>query len=463
MESHAEQTADKGDQDGPSSSSSAPHSVLNDQGRDRVEKSDTKPLPAQEVGEADMNDTSEKGATSQSLNIMEEGGAGAAAQVAAATDISVDKDNMSKTNGKDAAGGGGLDDASSQAKGPQLEQMIPHTNDNKSSPTDALDATTTVMDIEQGGGGGGDESSENGTKSVGNNDDPLGSEGKSGLSKRSAAQIASAAADFGPGSASSSAQDARKPPRKSVSARKRSSFVRKDSDERRRSSQIIAAQRRAEAQKAAAAAALGAAGSGLAYANMSNHSTNSLRSAASSGISRTKSEQKFQSEESPSKASGAPALATSAASSTNADEPPSSSLAGQAGVAMSAKEYLVAQSNSKPGVSMESKQATEITAPVESLAANGGSGDDGQQNDKPKIGEGSGTTAALSDTGNGPLFPVKVDGPAMMRKTCLNTNYSLRHQLYLSFGTVSAVALMFVVLVAIITTSLAGNQVKYTS
>ena len=112
---------------------------------------------------------------------------------------------------------------------------------------------------------------------------------------------------------------------------------------------------------------------------------------------------------------------------------------------------------------MESKQTTEITAPVESLAANGGSGGDDRQNDKPKIGEGSGTTAALSDTGNGPLFPVKVDGPAMMRKTCLNTNYSLRHQLYLSFGTVSAVALMFVVLVAIITTSLAGNQVKYTS
>ena len=464
MEFHPEQAADNGDQDGPTTSSSVPQSVMNDQGGDFVEKFDAKPLPAQKVGEVDMNDTSEEGTTNQSLNIMEEGGAGAAAQVMAAANTIVDGDNTWKTNGSGVAGGDGLDDASSQAKGPQHEQMIPHTNDNKSSPTDALDATTTVMDIEQGGGGGGgggDEARENGTNSIGNNDDPLGSEGKSGLSKRSAAQIASAAAAFGPASASSSAQDARKPPRKSVSARKRSSFVRKDSDERRRSSQVIAAQRRAEALKAAAAA-LGAAGGGLAYANMSNHSTNSLRSAASSGISRTKSEQKFQSEESPSKASGAPALPTSAASSTNADGPPSS-IAGQAGVAMSAKEYLVAEPNSKRGVSMESKQTTEITAPVESLAANGGSGDDGQQNDKPKIGDGSGTTAALSDTGNGPLFPLKVDGPAMMKKTCLNTNYSLRHQLYLSFGTVSAVALMFVVLVAIITTSLAGNQVKYTS
>ena len=112
---------------------------------------------------------------------------------------------------------------------------------------------------------------------------------------------------------------------------------------------------------------------------------------------------------------------------------------------------------------MESKQTTEITAPIESLAANGGSGGDEQQNERPKIGEGSGTTAALSDTGNGPLFPVKVDGSAMVGKMCLNTNYSLRRQLFLSFGTLSAVALMFVVLIAIITTSLAGNQVKYTS
>lgn len=461
MEFHAEQTADNGDQDGPSSSSSVTQSVLNDQGRDRVEKSDTKPKPAQEVGEADMNDTSEEGTTSQSLNIMEEGGAGAAAQVAAAADTSVDNDNTSKTNGNGAAGGDGLDDASSQAKGPQHEQMIKDTNDKKPSPTTggALDASMTALDIEQGGGDGGcDRPSVFG----GNNDGSMGSQGKSGLSERSAAQIAPAAAAFRPDSSSSlSAQDARKPPRKSVSARKRSSFVRKESDERRRSSQIIAAQRRAEAQKAAAAAALGAAGSGLAYANMSNHSTNSLRSATSSGMSKTKSEQKFQSEESPSKAVGAPALPTSAASSS-ADGAPSSS-ADQSGAAMSAKEYLAAQSNSKRGLSMESKQPTEATAPVELLAANGGSGDDGQQNDKPEIGEGSGTTAALSDTGNGPLFPVKVDGPAMMRKTCLNTNYSLRHQLYLSFGTVSAVALMFVVLVAIITTSLAGNQVKYTS
>ena len=393
MKFHAEQTADNGDKPGTSSSSSAPQSVMNDQGRDRAEKSDTKPNTAQEVGEADMP-SSEEGTTNQSLNIMEEGKAGTAAQV------------------------------------------------------------TVALDTEQGGGGnGGDRPSAFG----GNDEDSMGSEEESGLSKRSAAQIASAAAAFGPEPSSSlSAQDARKPLRKSVSARRRSSLARKDSDERRRSSQIIAAQRRAEAQKAAAAAA----GGGLSHANKSNHSTNSIQSATSSGMSKTKCEQNFQSEELLSKAECAPALPASAASSIA--DGPRSSADDQLGAPMS-KEYQAVQSDSKRGMSMDSKQTTEITAPIESLAANRGSGGDEQQNERPKIGEGSGTTAALSDTGNGPLFPVKVDGSAMVGKTCLNTNYSLRRQLFLSFGTLSAVALMFVVLIAIITTSLAGNQVKYTS
>ena len=178
MKFHAEQTADNGDKPGTSSSSSAPQSVMNDQGRDRAEKSDTKPNTAQEVGEADMP-SSEEGTTNQSLNIMEEGKAGTAAQV------------------------------------------------------------TVALDTEQGGGGnGGDRPSAFG----GNDEDSMGSEEESGLSKRSAAQIASAAAAFGPEPSSSlSAQDARKPLRKSVSARRRSSLARKDSVERRRSSQIIAA------------------------------------------------------------------------------------------------------------------------------------------------------------------------------------------------------------------------------
>lgn len=483
MESHAEQTADYGDRPGPGSPSSLPQSALTDQGGGRDDNSDAKPKTAHGETDMTMNDTSEgkEGTKNKSLDIMEEGGA--CAPVATASDtISDGADNTSTSNDNGAAGGDGLDDqdASSRAKRPQHKQMIRKMNNNKSSPKtgDALDTSMTVLDIEQGGGGGsnggdiGGGGSNGGdigggdrpSRSSGHNDESMGSEGKSGLSKRSAAQIASTAAAFdGPASSSSlPAQDAKKPPRKSVSARKQSSFVRNDSDERRRSSQIIAAERRAEAQKAAAAAALGVAGGGLAYANMSNHSTNSLRSATSSGISRTKSEQKFQSEEWPSKTVGAAVLPTSAAAPSSDDGAPNSST-GQAGAAMSAQEYLAAQSNSKRGASMESNQTTDVTAPVDSLTANGGSGGDGQQNDKPNAGEGSGTTAALSDTGNGPLFPVKVDGPAMMRKTCLNTNYSLRHQLYLSFGTVSAVALMFVVLVAIITTSLAGNQVKHTS
>ena len=384
---------------------------------------------------------------------------------AGAPPVAVALDNTS-VNGNGAASGDGLDDASTKAR-PQHEQTMTDTND-ASSPTDA---STTVLDIEQGGGSG--NGGRDRPKSGGNDDVSLGNQEKGGLSNRSAAQIASAAAALGPASASSSpvpsqggVETAAKgagenanamPPRKGLSSRKRSSFVRKDSDERRRSSQIIAAERRAEAQKAAAAAAL--AGGGLAHANMSNDSTNSLRSAVSSGISKSRSEQNFQSEESSSKAVGAPPLPTSA----SADGPAGSS-AGPSDAVMTAKEYLTAQSNSKRGLSMDSQQVTVVTAPVDSLAANGSSGDDGQQqNDKPKIGQESGTTADLSASGNGPLFPVKVDGSAMMRKTCLNTNYSLRHQLYLSFGTVSAIALMFVVLVAIITTSLAGNQVKYTS
>ena len=465
MEFHSEQTADNGDNPGPSPPNSLPQSVLADQGGDRDDKSDANPKPAHEVGEADMttNDTymyEEDEGTKKSLNIMEEGGAGAPPVAAASDNASV--------NGNMAARGDGLGDASTKAR-PQHEQTMMDTND-ASSPTDA---STTVLDIEQGGGSGNGDRDR--PRSGGNDDDSVGNHEKGGLSNRSAAQIASAAAAFGPASASSSPVPAQggvetaakgagdnanaKPPRKGLSSRKRSSFVRKDSDERRRSSQIIAAERRAEAQKAAAAAAL--AGGGLAYANMSNHSTNSFRSAVSSGTSKSRSEQNFQSEESSSKAVGAPPLPTSASADGTAN---AGSSAGQSDAAMTAKEYLTAQSNSKRGLSMDSQQVTVVTAPVDSLAANGSSGDNGQQqNDKPKIGQESGTTADLSASGNGPLFPVKVDGSAMMRKTCLNTNYSLRHQLYLSFGTVSAIALMFVVLVAIITTSLAGNQVKYTS
>ena len=147
---------------------------------------------------------------------------------------------------------------------------------------------------------------------------------------------------------------------------------------------------------------------------------------------------------------GAAALTTASASS-GADAPAGSS------------------SDLPPSTNGQSQQAAVETAPVDSIAANGGAGDD-SHNEKTadggpaKGGEGSGTTAALSDIGHAPSFRlVRVDGSTMMRKTCLNTKYSLRRQLFLSFGTVSAVALMFVVLVAIITTTLAGNQVKYSS
>jgi hypothetical protein len=251
-----------------------------------------------------------------------------------------------------------------------------------------------------------------------------------------------------------------KPPRKSVSSRKRSSVVRRDSDERRRSSQV-AAERRAEAQKAAAAA-LEVAG-GLAYANVSNHSTNSIATtgnrsdSAGSGLSN-KGEQGFQSAE-PAKTAGAP---TAASSSSDGPTRYSSSSAGQPNDATTAREDLTA----KRALPMESQQTAVETAPVGALATKGGGGDDGEQEEKAKTGQGSGTTAAVSDAGNGrPLhvFPTRVDRTAVLQKTCLKTNYSLRHQLYLSFGTVSAIALMFVILVAIITTSLVGNQVKYSS
>jgi hypothetical protein len=55
------------------------------------------------------------------------------------------------------------------------------------------------------------------------------------------------------------------------------------------------------------------------------------------------------------------------------------------------------------------------------------------------------------------------DKPSVLTRACLNPNYFLRNQLFLSFGTVSAVALIFVVLTAIITASVAGNAVKRVS
>ena len=339
--------------------------------------------------------------------------------------------------------------AKTQVK-PQHEQQMQDIN-NKSSP----EASMTALDIEEGGGGGGGGGA-NGSRSVGSDD-----------SMTDDAQIATAAAAFEPsppaqggaGRSSGTISAAKKPPTKGGSSRTRSSFSHKDPVQRR-SSQRIAAERRAEAQKAAAAAALGAAaaaavqGGGLVYANRSNQSRSSLRSAGSntstSGLSKTKSEEQSQWEESARAVVGAAALATTGASSS-ADAPAGSS----SGLPLSTDG--------------QSHQAAVETAPVDSMAANGGGGDDSHNKTTAdgapaKGGEGSGTTAALSDIGNAPSFRlVRVDGSTITRKTCLNTKYSLRRQLFLSFGTVSAIALMFVVLVAIITTTLAGNQVKYSS
>jgi len=406
MELHPEQpAADNGNHTGSvPSPNAAPQSVLDGQVGDWEEKFGTKPKPAQEVGEADSSDTSEEAGASIGRNVMEEGEAG---MPVAALDTSAKGDATSKS-GNGAVGDPSSFQANPSAK-PQHEQ-ITDSNINEG----ALDASPTVLDIEQGGG---------------------------------AAAVAM-----------------NKPPRKSVSSRKRSSVVRGDSDERRRSSQV-AAERRAEAQKAAAAA-LEVAG-GLAYANVSNHSTNSIATtgnrsdSACSGLSN-KGEQGFQSSE-PAKTAGAPPAASSSSDGPNRY---SSSSAGQPNDATTAREDLTAPSISKRALPMESQQTAVETAPVGALATKGGGGDDGEQEEKAKTGQGSGTTAAVSDAGNGrPLhvFPTRVDRTAMLQNTCLKTNYSLRHQLYLSFGTVSAMALMFVILVAIITTSLAGNQVKYSS
>lgn len=347
----------------------------------------------------------------------------------------------------------GVGDTSFKAKArvkPQHEQM--KDTNNKSS----LEPSATALDIEEGGGGGGGGDA-NGSISVGSDN--------SSTTENDLSKIAAAAAAFEPSPpvqggatcsrSSGNISTAKKAPTNGASSRTRSSFSHKDPVVRRRSSKLIAAERRAEAQKAAAAAALGAAGGGgggLVYANRSNQSRSSLRSAGSntstSGLSKTKSEDQSQWDESAKAVVGA-AIAGASSAGAPAGNGSSSGL--------------------PPSNDSQPHQAAVETAPVDPMATNGGGGDD-SHNEKladgapAKGGEGSGTTAALSDIGHAPSFRlVRVDGSIMMRKTCLNTKYSLRRQLFLSFGTVSAVALMFVVLVAIITTTLAGNQVKYSS
>ena len=348
----------------------------------------------------------------------------------------------------------GVGDTSFKAKArvkPQHEQM--KDTNNKSS----LEPSATALDIEEGGGGGGGGDA-NGSISVGSDN--------SSTTENDLSKIAAAAAAFEPSPpvqggatcsrSSGNISTAKKAPTNGASSRTRSSFSHKDPVVRRRSSKLIAAERRAEAQKAAAAAALGTSaaggGGGLVYANRSNQSRSSLRSAGSntstSGLSKTKSEDQSQWDESAKAVVGA-AIAGASSAGAPAGNGSSSGL--------------------PPSNDSQPHQAAVETAPVDSMATNGGGGDD-SHNEKvadgapAKGGEGSGTTAALSDIGHAPSFRlVRVDGSIMMRKTCLNTKYSLRRQLFLSFGTVSAVALMCVVLVAIITTTLAGNQVKYSS
>ena len=348
----------------------------------------------------------------------------------------------------------GVGDTSFKAKArvkPQHEEQMQDTN-NESS----LEPSTTALDIEEGGGGGGGGDA-NGSISVGSDD--------SSTAENDLSKIAAAAAAFEPSPpvqggatcsrSSGNISTAKKPPTNGASSRTRSSFSHKDPAVRRRSSKLIATERRAEAQKAAATAALGAAaggGGGLVYANRSNQSRSSLRSVGSntstSGLSKTKSEDQSQWDESAKAVVGA-AIAGASSAGAPAGNGSSSGL--------------------PPSNDSQPHQAAVETAPVDSMTTNGGGGDD-SHNEKvadgapAKGGEGSGTTAALSDIGHAPSFRlVRVDGSTITRKTCLNTKYSLRRQLFLSFGTVSAVALMLVVLVAIITTTLAGNQVKYSS
>ena len=104
----------------------------------------------------------------------------------------------------------------------------------------------------------------------------------------------------------------------------------------------------------------------------------------------------------------------------------------------------------------------------EEKGGNGGGGkDDGDGNDKDGAG-GEVAGVAVWDDGSAESSPVhseeavspKMNSPSFLQRTCLSPSHSLRNQLYLSYGTISAVALLFVILAAIITTSLAGNQVK---
>lgn len=300
-------------------------------------------------------------------------------------------------------------------------------------------------------------------------------------SQLSDAAILSASSSSLPAVEAQDGHDVLLTPAEKRQGRRRSSFSRKGSSasERRRLSRTIAAERRAEAKKAAAGAAAGAgagAGAGLINANVSNHSTSSLH------------------QEGGTASAGAGAALSSSEPSQGSTPPQSGSGNGPGpGPVAAPQRKAIAKVDSKRGLSVESQQPTVATSATtevgDSVATNGSSGAAQKGNNDPDSGGGGGGKdnddgtdkdgavavdgVAMSEDGSAApssiigldsaALPVKVDSQTVLQRTCLNPSYSLRNQLYLSFGTVSAVAILFVVITAIITTTLSGNQVKQVS
>jgi hypothetical protein len=123
------------------------------------------------------------------------------------------------------------------------------------------------------------------------------------------------------------------------------------------------------------------------------------------------------------------------------------------------------------GFGVGGAQNGEAQADIGISGAGGGGDGGGKDNSDPTDKDGDGAavdgvampddgSAAVSSVDYGAAEAAKADSPSFFQRTCLSPSHSLRNQLYLSYGTLSAIALLFVILAAIITTTLSGNQVK---
>jgi len=410
--------------------------------------------------------------------------------------------------GTSTGSGGGGDDGGDDSKIYIREDadstILTRPSALPTSPQDASPAAVGALDIEEGGGNGSCSSSAAGA--VGGdgdvtNSDPAAAAAATG-NTTSASEIA--CGDAGDERSSGRRTSFAERPRSNrsiVAEKRRSSHCAVAERNRSSHTSSVVAERRAESKQAraapsaAAAAASAAVSAAFISANISHHSSSSSLQPENAAAAAASS--------SPSPSGLGPSEYENASSHRGSLTPIQSG----SGLVAAAPREAVVRVGSRRGVSVESQPTvtTAVTASTEardsvstnggsatsgagfgvggvpkgeaqtdtgSSAAGGGGGDGGSKDnsDPPdKDGEGAAVdgvamlddgSAAASSVHYGAAEAAKAESPSCLQRTCLSPSHSLRNQLYLSYGTVSAVALLFVILAAIITTTLSGNQVK---